>query len=88
MFYSLLNINKDIIYVDRSETGIVMMIGDTISVFADVEALIWEMLEQGRTQKQIVDSLCNEYSDENCEEISKDVSSFIASLLEANLISL
>ena len=84
---NLFILNTDTTFIDRSDTGIVIMANDTIYIFADLEAAIWEMLEQQQSLEQIIDSFTQEYANENSEVISSDITSFVTSLLEANLLT-
>ena len=82
-YYSM---RSDNVAIDRSESGIVIIVDEMIYILGDIETLIWDKLEQKLSIDKIIEYLASEYSGQSRKTIENDVESFINSLLKSNLI--
>ncbi len=86
-----MKIKDGFILREVADSFIVVAVGDAVKNFKGVinlnetGALLWKTLQNGAEEKDLIDTLLNNYEVEK-ELAEKDVKAFIAKLTEAGLI--
>ena len=87
-----MTIKKGFVIKEIAGQYVVVALGDASKVFSGIiklnesGKLIWEMIADGKTREQIVDTLLDVYSDADKQTVESDVDKFISTLEGAHII--
>ena len=88
-----MKIREGFVLRDVGEKTFVVAVGDLSKEFRGMITLnrtgkeMWQMLEGGADEKQIVEKFVELYGEENREQIAQDVSAFVKKLGEDNILA-